>query len=432
MRQHRRCKLLLCLLLPVLLLCGCAQDLTLTADVETLLTAPAQTAVQTGLLQAAYTYLGSSIALKYPMDAYASAPFYAWDADGDGRQELLVFYQNTAKSKNVQLAVLRPAGDGGWYAAHMDVEGAAGETDGARILHLADGCDCLLIGYQEPTGQDWTVCLYQWQDGALHERTRLVCQQYAVTELDGDGCQQLAVVQRATSYGPLQLRLLTAAQADSGTFLQEQTAVMLDPRFAHCAFLAQVSDSSPGLVMDFTDDSGGRLGEAMVYAQGSLIRCYAEDNLNLPNFTSRPFDGLDPMDVDGDGALEMPRVENRVLGATASDRFFFVSWHAPEVEGTSLRGYGILDRNASYLLLLPSAWYSQVILQEEGQGGWTVRAIGSGEQLLSWQVTQGRSPGNDYQLLGRLGEQAVYLRFGAALTPEEQTAVLDGFFPLYG
>lgn len=432
MKRHRRLAPVWALALLLLPLCGCARDLTLTEDTAALLTAPAQPVAETRLLQAAYTYLGSAIALKYPMDAAASTPFYSWDADADGQQELLVFYQNTAKSKNVQLAVLRPATDGGWYAAHMDVEGAAGETDGARLLHLGPDCDCLLIGYQEPTGQEQTVCLYQWQDGALHERARVTCQRYTVQDPDGDGCQQLAVVQRPNSYGPLQLRLLGLVEDEferSGALLSEQAAVALDPRFERCVYLA--GGGSGSLVMDFTDGDGGRLGEAMLYAQGSFIRCYADDNLNLPNFTSRPFDGLDPMDVDGDGLPEMPRIENRVLSATANDRFFFLSWYAITGTGTELRACGILDGVADYLLLLPQEWRSKVMLEEAGQGGWTLRHVSNGESLLSWQVVRGRSPGNEYQLLGRLGESSVYVRFGEDTTPEEQQSVADGFLPLY-
>ena len=86
---------------------------------------------------------------------------------------------------------------------------------------------------------------------------------------------------------------------------------------------------------------------------------------------------------------------------------------------------------ADYLLLLPQEWRSKVMLEEAGQGGWTLRHVSNGESLLSWQVVRGRSPGNEYQLLGRLGESSVYARFGEDTTPEEQQSVVDGFLPLY-
>lgn len=417
--------------LALLLLGGCTRGGW--PDDADLLQMPARPQATQQLLQTVRGYLGENATLKYPLGGATSTPFFWWDADGDGAQSLLVLYQNTAKSKNVQLAVLRPT-DGGWYAAHMDIEGAAGETDGVQLLQLSADCSCLLVGYQETTGQDWMVCLYQWQDGALHERARLTCQRYTVLTLE-DGSQRLAVVQRNATHGLLQLRLLGAGASDAAPateFLQEQAVVTLDSRFVRCVYLSpdRPQGTPGGLVMDFLDSDNRRLAEVMAYSGGRLIRCYTADTLNIPNFSARSFDGLSPRDADGDGVVEVPRVDNRVLGPTATTRFYLISWYAVDTDGERLRAFGLLDRSAGYLMGLPLDWHSRVMLQEEGDG-WSLRRIDTGAQLLSWRVSERRAVGSDYRLLGDLGEEIVSVRFEETLSEEEKQAVTDSFVPLY-
>ncbi len=420
--------LALCLALT---LCSCG----LAQEGNTLLTAPVPDGDTQQLMQTVYTYLGSGITLKYPVGGNTSSPFFWWDADGDGADELMVLYQNTAKSKNVQLALLQPALDGGWYVAHMDIEGTGGEVAGLQALRLANGQRCLLTAYQDSTGRDWTLCFYQWQNGALVETVRLVCQQYAVVELQGDGCHQVAVVQQSSVHGLLQLRVYGGVQPQedktSDSLLAELAATTLDARFDRCQYMAySPMGSELTLVMDFLDGSGNSLGEVATWRQDRFIRCYTPDDSNIPNFTARPFSGLEPMDINGDGSIELPCVDSRVVGG-GGNRFYFVSWYAIGMQSTQLQGYSLVDITGGCLVQLPMAWHGQVMLQPVSGSVWSLQSIRDGGELLSFQMdATDRAPAG-YRLWGDLGRQRLYVQFSQGLSSEEQALLLAGFCPLY-
>lgn len=421
---------LLCLLITVVLT-GCAAREPQTDDV--LVQQPSVAPQQQVLLQAVTEYLGENIVLKYPMGSKTSTPFLWWDADGDGTDELIVLYQNTAKSKNVQLAVMRRGADG-WYAAHMDVEGAAGDVDVLRCADLGDGRECLLAGYQDSTGQGWTVCLYRWESGALREYARQYCQQYTLVGLE-DGLR-LAMVQRNETYGALQLRIYRMADGsaqDKPGDLGDPLITVLDPRFEKCLFLeaCPTPTGEQSLVMDFLDDSGNCLAEVMLWAEGHFVRCYTSVGGNIPNFTTRPFTDLPPADLDDDGVLEVPRVESPILIGGSGIRFYQVAWYHVTVSETEPVAYGLVDTKAGFVLLMPSEWQGrQVQMQAAPEGTWILRSIETGEPLFSLRLTEAITV-DGFRFLGDLERQRLYLQPGESLSEAEKAVLLEGFHIMY-
>ena len=420
-------------LVPVLLcaffLASCVQADGFGAS---LLQPPEVPQQQTQLLQTVTDYLGESITLKYPVSSLQSSPFLWWDADGDGIQELVVLYQNTAKSKNVQLAVLRQE-EGSWYAAHVDVEGAAGDVDALRVIRLKEGGEYLLAAYQDSTGIDWTVCLYRWDSGALRECARQVCQQYVAADMDGSGFEQLALVQYSEMYGNLQLHVYGAPlQGDAEQHLAERSATVLDSRFERCRFMQIDSgrEKEITLVMDFTDGFGNSLGEVMSYRSGRFIRCYTEDDSNIPNFTARPFEGLLPADQDGDGMLEVPRVETQVFGSGTPVRFFLVSWYRITADEMVLRDYSLVDMQEHYVLRLPESWRGQIMLQADGGGVWSLRMIENSIRR-AWFCIAEEKPHADSLLVGEVENGQFWLQFPDETLMEERVILLNGLRPLY-
>ncbi|MBQ8610907.1 MAG: hypothetical protein IJ412_04265 [Oscillospiraceae bacterium] len=421
---------LVCLFIAALF-AGCSSG-TAHED-RTLLAKPAASGQQQLLLKAVTEYLGDSVVLKYPMCSEGSSPFLWWDVDSDGTDELIVLYQNTAKSKNVQLAVMKQ-GSNGWYAVHMDVEGAAGEVDELRILRLADGEECLMAGYQDSTGQDWTVCLYRWRNGALQECERRFCQQYACIWLEDSW--RLVMVQKNESYGNLQLRTFGAVPKeliDGQNVLDEPLITVLDPRFERCISLevASIPETEPLIVMDFTDDSGNCLAEAMLWKNERFMRCYTADSSSIPNFTTRPFAGLSPADMDGDGVIEVPRVEAPVFSGGAGARFYLVSWHKVSLTETKQTAYSLVDVRAGYCLLLPMEWRElQLQMHAAPEGSWLLRSIETGELLLALRLTEA-AEAEGFRPMGRLDTQRLYLKTGDGLSEQEKDILSNGLRIMY-
>lgn len=419
-----------CLFFAVFL-AGCSSG-TARED-RTLLAKPAASVQQRLLLDAVTEYLGSNVVLKYPMCSEGSSPFLWWDADSDGTDELIVLYQNTVKSKNVQLAVMKQGGNG-WYAVHMDVEGAAGEVDELRILRLRDGEECLMAGYQDATGQDWNVCLYQWRNGALQESERQFCQQYACVETEDSW--RLVMVQKNENYGNLQLRTFTAMPEDlkdGRKVLDEPLITVLDPRFERCISLK--TGISPGaepmIVMDFVDDSDNCLAEAMLWKNERFMRCYTADSSSIPNFTTRPFAGLSPTDMDSDGVIEVPRVEAPVFSGGAGARFYLVSWHKVSLTETKPAAYSLVDVKAGYCLLLPMEWSElQLQMHAAPEGVWLLRSIESGELLLALRLTEA-AEADGFRLMAQLDTQRLYLKTGDSLSAQEQDILRSGLHIMY-
>lgn len=429
MKHKRRLALLLaaaCLLSA----CGVAP-----AGVDELLRAPQLTGEQSQVQKALIAYLGEAPQLKYPIqaaDGGALSPFIFGDWDGNGVSDAAVFYVSAAKGQNVHLAVLEQ-GQGGW-AVTQEKEGLATAVESIATAEMqTTGGTQLLVGYMGASGEKY-LAVYSYKDQTLTEVSHMPYSQYELRDLTGSGGMDLVIV-GPESGEQLQLQLLTV---QDGQFHETQSNLLLNPQFTSCEGLYSSlgNDGSYYLIVDGQTGSASSLASTILHYDGRLQQLEEFTPIMEDDFysaTQRYSALLKSQDIDGDGAVEIPRqIDSGGLGGLTVNRLTFVSWTDYTNEDEPEKSFGVADLEYGYYLALPPEWKGQVMVTDgEEADSWQVRSREDGEELyLTVRVVAPSVQGGAYFRLGNIGAQKVQARISTAHLGIEATDLTRSFLVL--
>ena len=158
-------------------------------DVDSLLTPPVLSELQTEVDEALREVVGQELRLCYPAGGSYRSPYIFTDLDGDEEQEAVVFY--TVEDEPLVYLQILDKSDGRWRARNA-LPGTEGEVLFVDFRHLSgDGATDLLVGWREPDREFDTLYLYRYRDAALSEEFHISCDGMAIADFDGDGYEEL-------------------------------------------------------------------------------------------------------------------------------------------------------------------------------------------------------------------------------------------------
>ena len=158
-------------------------------DVDSLLTPPVLSELQTEVDEALRDVVGQELRLCYPAGGSYRSPYIFTDLDGDEEQEAVVFY--TVEDEPLVYLQILDKSDGRWRARNA-LPGTEGEVLFVDFRHLSgDGATDLLVGWREPDREFDTLYLYRYRDAALSEEFHISCDGMAIADFDGDGYEEL-------------------------------------------------------------------------------------------------------------------------------------------------------------------------------------------------------------------------------------------------
>lgn len=266
-------------------------------DVDSMLTPPVLSSLQTEVDEALRDVVGQEFRLCYPTGGSYRSPYIFADLDGDETEEAVVFY--TVEDEPLVYLQILDKTEGHWRAGNA-LPATEGKVLFVDFRHLSgDGVTDLLVGWRSAESEYDTLSLYRYQGGTLSEEFHVSCDGMAIADFNGDGNEELIA---ATLDGGVTLQLI--GWGGSGISVLDSAYSPLRLQSLLGGVTGMVAPQQNGAAFY------GRVNAEMT---ASLLVGAAGDKLVLPQEENAAgysgsycYSGAAPADIDGDGVIEVP------------------------------------------------------------------------------------------------------------------------------
>ena len=353
-------------------LTGCALP-KLTLDPEELYTLPELPARYTALNQQLNAIQEAGAEYAAPAVGSNIQPVQMVDLDGDGREEALAFFRRSDGEKPLKIYVF--TGDGDSYAQTAVIEGS-----GLAIYSVAysdmngDGRMEIIVGWRVNMELQ-ALAVYALEPGGARELVRTNYVKYAVTDLNGDGMQELAVF-RADQDG--------VGAADC--YLWKNGALSLGSSIRVSMTMAELSQQGrvtvgtlrsgePALFVTGVADSLRAITDVLILRDGELSNSVLSDTTGVSGESSR-YRALYPSDVNGDGITEVPRTVPLYGEEADPENSLRMDWMSFDAGGIAVRALSTYHAmEDGWYLQLPEGWPESI---------WVSRASSTDESAITF------------------------------------------------
>ena len=314
-----------------------------------------------------YTELNSSLnqllesGAEYaaPVSGSNIQPVQLEDLDGDGEEEALAFFRNSADEKPLKIYIFT-AGKQGYEQAAV-IEGT-----GTSIYSIAyedldqDGRKELLVGWRVNTDL-LALSVYTLRSGEPEELVQGTSYvKYAVNDLNQDGLWELVVL-RADEEGN--------GIADYYCWQEEEfqlrTSARITSTMAELSQQGKVTvgvlrSNDPALFITGVADGARAITDVLALRGGELTNLVLSAITGVSGEVSR-FCSVYPMDINGDGVTEVPRtvtLQGEDADHAVSQRVDWISYDASGTASRVLSTYH--DVADGWYLQLPEGWPERV------------------------------------------------------------------------
>lgn len=281
------------------------------------------------------------------------------DLDGDGREEAVAFFRNSSEEKPLKIYIFSATEDS--YRQTDLIEGS-----GTGIYSIAytdldgDGRMELLVGWSA-TAELRVLEVYALRAGGAELLVRSDYVKYTTADLDQDQRQELVVL-HADAEGD-GVADYYSWQEDGG--FSNQSSARLSVTMAELNQQGRVTQGTlqggaSALFVTGVTDSTRVVTDLLAVRNGELTNIALSDQTGLSGEIA-PFASLYPIDINNDGATEVPSPVEIYGWSETGPSYQRVDWYAYDEAGQShleLRTYH--DMDDGWYLRLPEAWVDQI------------------------------------------------------------------------
>lgn len=377
-----RPRVLTCIALAMLaafMLCGC----NVGTDVETLLRPPRPAGEQRKIQQALEEYINSAkpknapnvqggYVLKYPSAGEYRSAFVIKDLDGDGTDEAIVFYRRGIETDKISLNFLKK--DKGDWKSVCDIEGAGtniervqfGDLDGNGVLEI-------LTGWNLDNVRDRQLVMYLVKGNEISEWHTELYNEFAVDKLTDSSRDSLMIIHSNAADNITTAKLLSVGRdAVTGkTSLVELGSTRLDGYIQRFTALQTVklNDTIRGVYADGVKGNEDMVTE-LIYWDGKQLCAPFYDKEKNSNTATYRNALLPSMDLDGDGAVEWPKIKNITnYDQSSTDKIWLTEWESFDID-TQVREQKfscIINMTDKYYILTDNSWEGKFTLSYKPQ-----------------------------------------------------------------
>ena len=314
-----------------------------------------------------------------PVSGSNIQPVQLEDLDGDGEEEALAFFRNSADEKPLKIYIFT-AGKQGYEQAAV-IEGT-----GTSIYSIAyedldqDGRKELLVGWRVNTDLQ-ALSVYTLRSGEPEELVQGTSYvKYAVNDLNQDGLWELVVL-RADEEGN-GIADYYCWQEDE---FQLRTSARITSTMAELSQQGRVKsgvlqDGTPALFVTGVEESAWMATDILTVKNGELVNILLSDVTGVSSEIA-PFSSLYPEDINGDNITEVPRpVTEHGRNGEEDDGVWRIDWYAFAGDGTGtlvLQTYHNVEDG--WYLRLQETWDGQVA---------AVRSTGTDESAVTFSYRE--------------------------------------------
>ena len=352
MRMWRRLAAGALLALP-LLLSGCM----LSASAENLY-APPQLPAEYEALNALLSGILAGGAEYAPPQAGSNlSQVQMEDLNGDGRDEVLAFFRANSEEQPLKIYIFRAVEEG--YEQAALIEGSGTSFHSVRYVDMdGDGVQEMIISWRV-SAEVQAMSVYSMKH---LEPLRLMTTPYAryeTVDLDGDGDLELVVLRGDDTESGMSLA--DFYDWDSGnSSLQLHSSARLSVSLAALQWM-QVGSLQEGEAAVFVtgraagvDETSRAVMDILAYRQPELVNIALSEETGLSDQIFR-FLNLQPTDINGDGATEIPRPAE--LLSEPEETYWKIYWHSYHMDGTNeLQTITYHNLTDNWYLLVPETW----------------------------------------------------------------------------
>ena len=348
----------LSMLLAALLFSTCGCGVGLTFNPQDLYSLPKLPAEYTELDNRLKEILGSGAEYAAPATGTQVQAVQLVDLDGDGQEEAVAFFRNSADERPLKIYIFSATGQS--YEQMAVIEGS-----GTSIYSIAyedldqDGYTELVVGWRVSTDL-LALSVYSLKEGEPTELLRTNYVRYAVTDLDSDQLQEL-VVFRADDEG----NGLADYYGWQDGSLVARTSARISMTMAELSQVKKgtLQDGIPALFVSGVEDSTNVVTDILAVRNGELTNIVLSDVTGVSGEIA-PFSMLYPTDINSDGLTEVPRpVELPAWddGEAVSNQQ--IDWCSYDIDGaatTVLSTYHNMEDG--WYLQLPTQWRGRIMI----------------------------------------------------------------------
>lgn len=304
-------------------------------------------------------------------------PVQLVDLDGDGQEEALAFMRKPTEEKPLKIYIF--SAESGRYQQSAEIEGSGSAIFSIVYSDLnGDGRTELVVGWKTASEMQ-ALSVYTLENGQPEEILRTTYVKYVLTDLDGDGINEL-VTFRADTEG---MGLADMYIWQDGTMTLKSSS-KISVTMAELSNLGRVVAGAvqggiPALFVVGVVDSSTEITDILISRNGEL------NNIVLSNITGAStevarFLSLYPMDINGDKTTEVP-VPVLLAGSDETQSYYRIEWFCYDASGASTRVQSTYHNvDDGWYLVLPESWRDQVLVR---------RDVGSEEATVTFSFRNG-------------------------------------------
>lgn len=341
-----------------LLTCGCG----FAFSPEELYSLPALPAEYTELNNCINQIIDGGAEYAAPVSGTNIQPVQMKDLDGDGQQEAVAFFRNSADEKPLKICIFTAVGD--TYEQTAVIEGSGTSIYSIEYNDLDnDGRQELIVGWRVSTDAQ-ALTVYSLKGGQPEELMRTNYVKYAVTDLDQDDLLELVVL-RSDEEG----NGLADYYRWQDNVLSLQSYARISSTMAELSGQqgrvqkGALSDMTPALFITGVEDASWSVTDILMLREGELCNLLLSDVTGVSQEIVSYY-GLYPTDINGDGVMELPQpLTVSAWTGTEWGSYQWVNWRSYDGAGTESQVLNTYHNTEDgWYLELPEQWRGRVLV----------------------------------------------------------------------
>ena len=350
-------------ILTTLFLGGCG----FSAGIDTMMKPPKLNVEQEQIYSALTERIGSKVSLKYPKSGDYLSAFIISDIDEEPTNEAIVFYERTGLTTtdepSLRINILDQRKNG-WESVYDYAVADGSEIEKVMISKLGSSDKFnIIVGYSTINQSEKKVGVYQYEDGVL---TNTLSSRYSmmdITDIDGNGQNELLIVSNKNASQPAQAHMYML-QSDNLHYIDAVANLSENATEYSNIMYGKVNDRTTAIFIDSIVGTGTIQTEVLYPQEQELKKAFTDTSVIAK--TVRP-SSYASADIDNDGQIEIP-VPEVFLGyddMPETEQLQATAWYICE-NGSLTRKYsGYYNTLHGYAFMLPSRWQGQVTIKTD-------------------------------------------------------------------